>query len=236
VLAHVPEIIDFVRGIKIALKPDGTASFEFPYLEGLLENKFDTIYHEHVFYYSLIALQNLFNQEGLEIYDAEFTPTQGKSLRIFASHPNRFPISKNVNDVIKDEIEKGFNLLQTYQKMEKNIEALKKELLELLHKLKKEGKTIAAYSAPAKGNILLNYFGIGENYLEFLVDKAKAKQGFYTPGTHLLVYPPEKIAEEKPDYLLILCWNISKEVIEQLNKYKTGGGKFVIPIPYLQII
>ena len=236
VLAHVPEIIDFVKGVKVILKPRGTAVFEFPYIQGLMENKFDTIYHEHVFYYSLIALINLFKRANLEIYDVEMTPMQGGSLLIFISHPNNFPLTENVKNLVAIELKKGFNEVKTYQKISENITNLKKGLIDLLKKIKKGGKRIAAYSAPAKGNVLLNYFGIGKNYLDFIVDKSEAKQGLYTPGTHLLVYPPEKIYQEKPDYLLILAWNIADEIIQQLKDYHDSGGKFIIPIPKVKII
>jgi len=236
VLAHVPEIIDFVKGVKIVLKPKGTAVFEFPYIKGLMENKFDTIYHEHVFYYSLLALRNLFQKADLEIYDVEITFMQGGSLKIFISHPGNFKISANVKTLIIQEIKDGFDKIETYKKINERVSKLKIDIIDLLKRLKAEGKKIAAYSAPAKGNILLNYFGIGKNYLDFTVDKSEAKQGLYTPGTHLLVYPPEKIYEEKPDYLLVLCWNIADEVVEQLKNYHDAGGKFIIPIPKIRIV
>jgi len=238
VLAHVPEIVDFAKGVKEILALKGTAIFEFPYLKGLIENKFDTIYHEHVFYYSLIALINIFKNADLEIYDIEMTPTQGGSLRIFICHPNNFPISDNVKNLITQEIKDGFDKIETYQAINENISQLKKDIINLLQKLKNEGKKIAAYSAPAKGNILLNYFGINENYLDFLVDKSEKKQGLYTPGTHLLVYPVEKVYENKPDYLLILCWNIANEVMnmEELKPYRENGGKFIIPIPKILVV
>jgi len=236
VLAHVPEIVDFLKGVKEILKEKGTAVFEFPYIKGPMENKFDTIYHEHVFYYSLIALINLFKTVNLEIYDVEMTPMQGGSLRIFISHPGNFPISENVKNLIGQEVNDGFDKIETYYQMSENIQKLKEELISLLEKLKSTRKRIAAYSAPAKGNILLNYFGIGKNYLDFIVDKSEAKQGLYTPGTHLLVYPPEKVYQEKPDYLLILAWNIADEIIQQLKDYHDSGGKFIIPIPKIEII
>lgn len=236
VLAHVPEIVDFVKGVKEILKPEGTAVFEFPYIKGLMENKFDTIYHEHVFYYSLIALINLFKKADLEIYDVEMTPMQGGSLRIFISHPGNFLISVNVKNLVSQEIKDGFDKIETYQKINKNVSKLKNDIIFLLKKIKSEGKKIAGYGAPAKGNVLLNYFGINKNYLDFIVDKSEAKQGLYTPGTHLLVYPPEKVYQEKPDYLLILAWNIADEIIEQLKDYHEEGGKFIIPIPKIQVI
>jgi len=236
VLAHVPEIVDFVKGVKIILKQKGTAVFEFPYLRGLIEKKFDIIYHEHVFYYSLIALRNLFNQADLEIYDVEETPMQGGSLKIFVSHPGSYKITDNIENLVAREIKIAFDQIETYQKMNEEVLSLKNELTLLLKKLKSEGKKIAAYSSPAKGNILLNYFGINNNYLDFIVDKSTAKQGLFTPGTHLMVYPPEKIYQDKPDYLLILCWNIADEVIEQLNEYQKSGGKFIIPIPDIKVV
>lgn len=235
VLAHVPEILDFAEGVKTILRPKGTAVFEFPYIGGLLENKFDTIYHEHVFYYSLIALNNLFRKTNLQIYDVGRIPVQGGSLRIFASHENVFPISSALHNLEREEFKNRFNSLATYRGIERRIKKLRGELIVLLERLKKEGKRIAAYGAPAKGNILLNYFGI-KKYLDFIVDKSLAKQGLYTPGTHLRVYPVEKIYEERPDCLLILCWNIYEEVIKQLNDYKENGGMFIIPVPKVKII
>lgn len=231
VLPHVPEIIDFLKGVKVVLKSKGTAVFEF-----LMEKKFDIIYHEHVFYFSLIALRNVFKNANLEIYDAEITPSYGSSLLIFVSHPGVFPISENVKSLIDQEIREGFDKLETYQQFKAEMIKIKNDLLNLLKKLKTQGKKIAACGAPAKGNTLLNYFGIGKNYLDFIVDKSETKQGLYTPGIHLLVYPPEKIYQEKPDYLLILCWNIAEEVIEQLKNYHDAGGKFIIPIPKIKII
>jgi len=237
VLAHVPDIVDFVKGVKTLLRPKGTAVFEFPYLKGLMENKFDTIYHEHVFYYSLLALIYLFKTAELEIYDVEMMPVQGGSLRIFISHPGVFPTSKNVNDLVEQEKKEGFDTIQTYQKINTHVNTLKTELIALLKQLRKEGKKIAAYSAPAKGNILLNYFDL-KGELDFLVDKSKAKQGLYTPGTHFLVHALDKIDQEKPDYLLVLCWNIADEIIHmpELEAYRKRGGKFIVPIPEVRII
>jgi len=235
ILAHVPEIVDFVKGVRMVLKPKGTAAFEFPYIRGLMENKFDTIYHEHVFYYAFISLVNLFRKAGLEIYDVEMTPMQGGSLRIFACHPNGFLVNESVKNLIRQEIEDGFDKIETYQKIDGNVNKLKSDTVALLEKIKSENKRIAGYSAAAKGNTLLNYFEI-KDYIDFIVDKAEKKQGLYAPGTHSLIYPPEKIYQEKPDYLLILCWNIAQEVMEQLKDYHNLGGKFIILIPKIQII
>lgn len=236
VLAHAPEIDDFLLGVKHILKSGGTAIFEFPYLKGLFENKFDTIYHEHVFYYSLIAIVNIFKHAGLQVYDVEQTPTQGGSLRIFASHPGSFEDSDRLHDLAKIEHDDGYDLLQTYQSIDKRVKKLKTKLISFLDSIKSEGKRMAAYSAPAKGNILLNYFGIGPQYLDFIVDRAEGKQGLYTPGTHLLVKPVSEVLQQQLDYLLVLCWNIADEVVEQLSEYKKRGGKFIIPIPKLKVL
>ncbi|MEK7509957.1 MAG: class I SAM-dependent methyltransferase [Patescibacteria group bacterium] len=238
VLAHVSEIVDFVQGVKVMLKPKGSAVFEFPYGAGLLEGKFDLIYHEHVFYYSLLSLQHLFSKADLEIYDVEFIPLQGGSLRIFAGHPGAHQITKNIEELAKRECKDGFDRVETYRAIEGKVRGLKSELLALLDQLKKEGKRIAAYSAPAKGMTLLNYCGIGENYLDFIVDKSPAKQGLYTPGTHMLIHPIEKISEDKPAYLLLLCWNLGDEVMgmEELRPFRESGGKFIIPIPSVRLV
>ncbi len=236
VLAHVPEIIDFVKGVAKLLKKTGTASFEFPYIDGLMQNKFDTIYHEHVFYYSLIALQNIFKQADLEIYDLEFTPTQGKSLRVFICHKGKFPVTNAVRQLETAEKDLHYDKLETYNKIKKNAEHIKKKLIQLLTDLKAQEKTVAGYGAAAKGVILLNYFGINTNYLSFIADKSPAKQGLYAPGIHMLVETPEEINKKSPDYVLILAWNIADEVMKQFADYKKKGGKFIIPIPHLQII
>lgn len=235
VFAHVPQIVDFVKGVKEILKENGTAIFEFPYVRGLFENKFDTIYHEHVFYYSFIALENLFSKVSLEIYDVEHISMQGGSLRIFISHKGQFPLSQTVTNLSKKEKQDGFANIDTYRKIDKNIQAVKKELISLLQKLKAEKKTIAGYAVPAKGVILLHYFGI-KKYLNFIVDKSPAKQGLYVPGVHMVINNPSKIQNDTPDYLLILAWNIKGEVLSQYQWYKNKGGKFIIPIPKIQTI
>lgn len=235
VSAHVPQIVDFAKGVKTVLKDKGTAIFESPYLMGLLKNKFDTIYHEHVFYYSLIALQNLYTKAGLEIYDIEFVEMQGGSLRIFLSHTDIYKVTQRVKKLAAEETSFGLNKIQPYRKMNENIEKLKRDIISLLKKLKKEGKSIAGYGAPAKGVILLSYLGISK-YLDFIVDKSKVKQNLYVPGSDMKVFPVEKILKKKPDYVFILCWNIAEEVMKQLGTYKKLGGKFIIPLPSIKII
>lgn len=235
VLAHIPDIRGCVAGIAALLKKSGTAVFESPYIRGMFENKFDTIYHEHVFYYSLIALKNLFTQAHLIIYDCELVEMQGGSLRVFVCHEGAYPVSKRVDDLAEEEYRRGFHKLLAYHKIRKNIEQLRSDLTQLLAKLKKENKRIAAYGAAAKGMVLLNYFNIGK-FVDFIADKSEAKQGLYTSGTHLLIYPPSKVIEKKPDYLLILPWNIADEVVDFLSEYRKDGGMFIIPVPQVTIV
>lgn len=227
-LNHIIEIKLFLKGVKLLLKPKGTAFFKF-----FMQREFDIINHEHVFYFSFLSLKNVLRDVNLEMYDAEI---KKGALGIFVSHRGAFPISENVRRFTDQELEGRFDKLETYQKFAKNVIKSKKELIDLLKKLKNQEKRIVGYSAPEKGNILLNYCGIGKNYLDFIVDKSELKQGLYTPGAHLLVYSPEKIYQEKPDYLLILSWNIAEEIIEQLKDYHDAGGKFIIPIPKIKII
>lgn len=234
VFAHVPQIIDFVLGVKRILTPKGSAVFEFPYIEGLLENKFDTIYHEHVFYYSALAVSNLVERVGLQLYDVEKVSMQGGSLRVFICHKGAFRQSKALRNLFKEEKKRGFEHIRTYQTIRVNVEKLKKKLIALLKKLRLQKKRVAAYGAPAKGMILLNYFNI-EKYLDFIVDKSGAKQGLYSPGSHMKIYPVEKVYQEKPDYLLVLCWNIIDEVMSDLEKYQHEGGKFIQPVPQVSI-
>lgn len=235
VLAHIPDILGCVRGVTTVLKKTGTAVFESPYIGGLFENKFDTIYHEHVFYYSLLALQHLFARAGLTVYDCEFVPMQGGSLRIFVCHEGAYPISEQVRMLEHKERQRGFHRLSSYLKIRTNVEKLRTELTNLLKKLKKNGKHIAAYGAAAKGVVLLNYFRIG-GYLDFIADKSEVKQGLYMPGTHHLIHPPSRVLNDRPDYILILPWNIADEVMDFLSEYRKTGGKFIIPVPDVIIV
>jgi len=226
-LNHIATIKDFLEGIKLLLKPKGTVFLKF-----FIQKELDIITHEHIFYFSFLSLNNVLKNADLEIYNVAIK--QG-TLTVFATHVGVFPISKNLRYFISKELEGKFDKLETYQKFADNIMKTKKELVGLLKNLKNRGKRIAAYSAPEKGNILLNYCGIGKNYLDFIVDKSELKQGLYTPGTHLLVYPPEKIYQEKPDYLLILSWNIADEIRKRLKDFHDAGGKFIIPIPKIKM-
>lgn len=232
-LNHIIEIKRFLRGVKLLLKPKGTAFFKFFMQRFYIQGELDIITHEHVFYFSLTSLQNIFRNVDLEMYDAEI---KNGVMRIFVSHPGIFLITKRLKNLINEEINKKFNKLETYQKFAKTAIKIKRKLTTLLKKFKNQDKKVAGYSSSEKGNILLNYCRIGKNYLDFIVDKSELKQGLYTPGTHLLIYPPEKIYQEKPDYLLILSWNIADEIISSLKEYHKIGGKFIIPLPELKII
>lgn len=238
VLAHVPEVVDFLKGVEIVLSPHGTAVFEFPYIEGLFEGKFDTIYHEHVFYYSLLSLQNIFRNTALELYDVEKIPVQGGSLRIFVGHRGKHKVAKRFLKMVSGERGLGWDKAGVYLSIGKRARIVKEKLLKFIARVKKEGKSVAAYSAAAKGAVLLNFCGIGKNYLDFLVDKSVTKQGLYTPGTHFLIHPPAKVSEEKPDYLLVLAWNIADEIMamEELGGFRASRGKFVIPIPEVKVV
>lgn len=239
VLAHVPDLNDFVSGLKVLLSAQGVLTLEFPHLLRLIkENQFDTIYHEHFSYFSLLTVEQVFSRHGLCLFDVEEVAVHGGSLRIFVKHAedNTKLLSHRVHDLLAEEKEFGLDNIKTYQHFSPAIAALRLELLDFIIQIKKSGKTIAGYGAPAKGNTLLNYCGISSDFLPFTVDKNPYKQGRYLPGTRIPVVHPDKIKEEKPDYLLLLPWNLKNEIMTQMNPIKEWGGKFVIPVPHLQII
>lgn len=239
VLAHVPDINDFVGGMKIALKDDGVITMEFPHLlQQIYNNQFDTIYHEHFSYLSLIAVSTIFSHHGLMIFDVDEIPTHGGSLRIYAKHDDDTSKSNSpsVDLLLEKEINAGLKKIATYESFSTNVEATKRKLLAFLIEAKNRGKSVAGYGAPAKGNTLLNYCGIRTDFIDFTVDKSPHKQGKFLPGTHIPVYAPEKIFEEKPDYLLILPWNLKSEIIEQMSEIRSWGGLFVVPIPEIEIL
>lgn len=238
VLAHVPDINDFVRGLKIALKENGTITMEFPHLLKLIEeNQFDTIYHEHFSYLSLYTVKQIFEKQGLKLYDVEKLQTHGGSLRIYATHEeNDIKISKSIKKILEEE--KDFGLLDTdiYSNFQAKANKVKYDLLEFLLKAKKENKKVVAYGAAAKGNTLLNYAGVKNDLIEFVVDKSPYKQGKYLPASHIAIVDEEEIMKIKPEYILILPWNIKDEVIAQLTYTKEWKAKFVVTIPKLEII
>jgi SAM-dependent methyltransferase len=237
VLAHVPDLNDFVGGLKLLLKPEGVITLEFPHLLQLVaHNQFDTIYHEHFSYFSLMVAEKIFLHHGLELFDVEELPTHGGSLRVYLQHRHqKHPISKRVGALKKQEQEKGYARLETYTSYSLQVKKYKERLLSFLEMLKREKKTIAGYGAPAKGNTLLNYCAITRDLLPFTVDKSPHKQGRFLPGTHIPIYAPEKIQEYRPDYLLILPWNLKTEIMHQMALIKDWSGKFVIPIPEIEV-
>lgn len=239
VLAQVPDLNDFVGGMKVLLKPGGVITVEFPHLVRLIEeNQFDTIYHEHFSYFSFRTAEKVFAAHGLVLFDVEEIPTHGGSLRIYGRHAD--DESKGMSDAVRQlkERESGYGLdnLERYSSFGENVKETKRKLLEFLIRAKREGKRIAGYGAPGKGNTLLNYCGIRTDFLDFTVDRNPYKQGKFLPGTHIPICHPERIAEERPDYVLILPWNFRDEIMKQLDFIRSWGGKFVVPIPEVAVI
>ncbi len=239
VLAHVPNINDFVAGFQLLLKPTGIATFEFPHLLQLIQhNQFDTIYHEHFSYLSLLTIQQVFAKQGLEVFDVEELPTHGGSLRVFVQQAEHQPhsVSNTVAELIETEKNAGLNQLNTYLRFSEQVKAVKYNLLSFLTEAKQQDKFIVGYAAAAKGNTLLNYCGIGPEFVDYVVDKNPYKQGRYLPGTHIPVKAPEAIQGTKPDYVLILAWNLQDEVKAQMDFIQDWGGQFLVPIPQLKIL
>ena len=238
VLAHVPNLNDFIKGMKIILKKNGIITMEFPHLLQLIkENQFDTIYHEHFSYFSFLTVQKIFSSHGLTIFDVEEIPTHGGSLRIFLKHDNddTKPIQNNVKILNSKEMKFGLDKIDTYKTFQKQIEKIKCKIQEFFINTKNEGKKVVGYGAPAKGNTLLNYCKITSDLMEYTADISNYKQGMFLPGTHIPIVNPEKIKETKPDYVFILPWNLKNEIMEQMNTIRKWGGKFVIPIPEVKI-
>jgi SAM-dependent methyltransferase len=239
VLAHVPDINDFVTGMQILLKPHGVITMEFPHLMRLIEeNQFDTIYHEHFSYLSLISTNQIFAAHGLTIFDVEELPSHGGSLRIYARHTadTSRPVEATVTELLERERNVGTMTLEYYVSFGEQVKQTKRELLSFLITARAEGKTIAGYGAPGKGNTLLNYCGIREDFLDYTVDRNPFKHGKFLPGTHVPVFPPERIRETKPDYVLILPWNLKKEIMGQMAYIREWGGQFVVPIPRVEVL
>ena len=238
VLAHVPDLNGFVCGLKIVLAPAGVLTMEFPHLLNMLElNQFDTIYQEHYCYLSLHAVSQVFEHHGLTIFDVEEIPTHGGSLRVYARHTEDVskPVLAAVAELHDREISAGLTNLETYSAYGEKVAETKRQLLEFLIQARREGKRVAGYGAPGKGNTLLNYCGIREDFIEFVVDRNPYKQGKFLPGTHIPIFAPEKIDRERPDYVLILPWNLRGEITKQLSHVRDWGAKFVVAIPRLEV-
>ncbi|HMS83355.1 MAG TPA: class I SAM-dependent methyltransferase [Nitrospira sp.] len=238
VLAHVPGLNDFVRGLNVLLKPTGLITMEFPHLLQLVEqNQFDTIYHEHFSYFSFIAVERVFARHGLKLFDVEELPTHGGSLRIYACHDSDVskPVETRAKELKSREEALGFGNLKDYLSFGPRVEATKRKLLSFLIAAKQGGERVVGYGAPAKGNTLLNYCGIRTDFVDYTVDRSPHKQGHFLPGVHIPIYEPERVRATKPDYLLILPWNIREEVMHQMSYIREWGGKFVVPIPEVQV-
>jgi SAM-dependent methyltransferase len=239
VLAHVPDLNSFLIGMKIVLRERGVITLEFPHLMRLVEeNQFDTIYHEHVFYFSLIAIQKVFCRHGLIVFDVEELPTHGGSLRIYARHQEDVskPIDKKVTELASREEAAHLTNLDQYLIFGEKVKQTKRKSLEFLIAAKNEGKSVVAYGAPAKGNTLLNYCGVRTDFIDYTVDRSPHKQGHFLPGTHIPIYAPERIRETKPDYLFILPWNLKDEIMEQMKYIREWNGRFVVPIPEVRVL
>ena len=238
VLAQVPDLNGFVRGMKILLRPQGIITMEFPHLMRLVEgNQFDTIYHEHFSYFSFVTVEKVFAAHGLNIFDVEKLPTHGGSLRIYACHTDDVPktIGPRVTGLRTLEENAGLTRLEYYSSFAEKVKETKRKLLDFLIRAKRERNSIAGYGAPGKGNTLLNYCGIRTDFLDYTVDRSPYKQGKFLPGTRIPIFHPDKIRETKPDYLLILPWNFKNEIMRQMSYIRGWGGQFVVPIPEVKV-
>jgi SAM-dependent methyltransferase len=238
VLAHVPKLNDFVAGMKIVLKPGGVITVEFPHLMRLVaENQFDTIYHEHFSYFSYTTVEKVFAAHGITLFDVDELPTHGGSLRIYGRHADDVgkPVTERVADLKRREEAAGMLTMDYYRKFGEQVRETKRKVLGFLIEAKRAGRTIAGYGAPGKGNTLLNYCGIRTDFIDYTVDRNPYKQGKYTPGTHIPILSPDRIRETRPDYVFILPWNLKDEIAKQLAYIREWGGKFVVPIPEVQV-
>ena len=238
VLAQVPDLNDFTAGMKILLKPEGTITLEFPHLERLMaENQFDTIYHEHFSYFSALTIDALARRHGLQFYDVDEIGTHGGSLRVYLAHDSAKRIrSESLKALLAREERAGFRDMATYAGFAAKVRATKHRLLALLINARTAGKSIVGYGAPGKGNTLLNYCAIGTDFLDFTVDRNPYKHGRFTPGMHIPIHDPAALDAARPDYVLILPWNLKREITQQLRHIHTWGGKFIVPIPEPTII
>ncbi|MDC8447763.1 MAG: class I SAM-dependent methyltransferase [Nitrospira sp.] len=238
VLAHVPDLNDFVNGLKVLLKPRGLITMEFPHLLQIMrQNQFDTIYQEHFSYFSFLTVEQVFARHGMKLFDVEELSTHGGSLRIYACHNDDTskPIEGRAKELKLREATAGFGQLNHYLSFSLQVEETKRKLLSFLISAKQEGKHVVGYGAPAKGNTLLNYCGVRTDLIDYTVDRSPHKQGHFLPGVHIPIYGPERVRETRPDYLLILPWNLREEVMQQMSYIREWGGKFVVPIPEVQV-
>jgi SAM-dependent methyltransferase len=239
VLAHVPGLNDFVQGLKTALAPRGVLTMEFPHLLRLMdEGQFDTIYHEHFSYLSFGTVRKVFAAHGLTLFDVEELPTHGGSLRIFARHDedDSRPVGERVGELLEREAAAGLGTAEAYRSFAERVRKIKRDLLRFLLTAKAEGRSIAGYGAPAKGNTLLNYCGIRTDFLDYTVDRSPHKQGRFLPGTRIPIHGPDRLRETRPDYVLILPWNLKDEIVEQMADVRSWGGRFVVAIPEVRIL
>lgn len=239
VLAHVPDLNDFVAGMKALLKPGGVITMEFPHLMRLIEdNQWDTIYHEHFSYFSFLTVSAVFAAHGLRLFDVQELPTHGGSLRIYAAHADDAdkPETAAARELAERERAAGYEQLDTYSGYGRRVEQDKRQILRFLIDLKERGLRVVAYGAPAKGNTLLNYCGVRTDFLEFTVDRSPYKQGKFLPGTHIPIHHPDRIREARPDYVLILPWNFKDEIVRQMAYIHEWGGRFVVPIPEVRVL
>jgi SAM-dependent methyltransferase len=239
VLAHVPDLNDFVAGLKILLAPSGVLTMEFPHLLRLMEeDQFDTIYHEHYSYFSFTTVRKVFAAHGLTLFDVEELQTHGGSLRIYARRDDDLAkvIEDRVGDLLAREEAAGLGRIEAYSSFGEQVQRVKRGLLQFLIRTKEEGRSVAAYGAPAKGNTLLNYCGIRTDFLDYTVDRSPHKQGRFLPGTRIPIHAPDRLRETRPDYVLILPWNLKEEIVEQMADVRSWGGRFVVAIPEVRVL
>jgi hypothetical protein len=238
VLAQVPDVCSFVQGMKTLLKPQGVITLEFPHLMRLMEgNQFDTIYHEHFSYFSFLTTMKIMAKFGLAVFDVEELSTHGGSLRVYARHAQdtSHPVTQRAKELAEREEEAGFTRLEKYFSFDEKVKETKRKIMTFLIEAKRAGKFIAGYGAPGKGNTLLNYCAIRTDFLDYTVDRNPYKHGKFLPGTHIPIFSPDKIRQTKPDYVFILPWNLKNEIREQLSYIREWGGKFVVPIPEVEV-